>query len=161
MQALQLRRVAAFGSVAPARPARASQTIVAAYGNLPNVGGGRKWKHLEVNENGNVERISMHVKKGDFVQVIAGKDKGKTGTITRVLPKTGLVVVEGVNIKTKHIAPKQENEQGKIEKSEYPLHHSNVQHFSKEKQVRSRIGHKMVDDGRKVRYLIKTGELLD
>lgn len=92
-------------------------------------------------------------------QVIAGKDKGKTGTITRVLPKTGLVVVENVNIKTKHIPKQAENEQGKIEKKEYPLHHSNVQHFSKEKQVRSRVAHKVVD-GQKVRYLIKTGEIL-
>jgi large subunit ribosomal protein L24 len=93
--------------------------------------------------------------------VIAGKDKGKTGIIIKVLPKLGTVIVEGVNIKTKHIAPRGENEQGQIKKQEYPLHHSNVQHFSKEKQVVSRVGHRTLEDGRKVRYLIKTGENLD
>jgi len=51
--------------------------------------------------------------------------------------------------------------QGSIKKIEYPFHHSNVQHFSKEKNVRSRIGHKIVEGGKKVRYLIKTGEILD
>ena len=82
-------------------------------------------------------------------QVIAGADKGKTGTITKVNTQKGLVVVEGVNIRTKHNAPKAENEQGSIVKSEFPVHHSNVMCFSKEKQVRSRVGHKEVD-GKKV-----------
>ena len=94
-------------------------------------------------------------------QVIAGSDKGKTGTITKVIPKTGLVIVEGVNIKTKHIAARGEQEPGQIKKQEYPFHHSNVQHFSKEKNVRSRVGHKVLEDGKKVRYLVKTGEIID
>lgn len=94
------------------------------------------------------------------LQVIAGKDKGKTGTVVKSLPKFGTIIVEGVNVKTKHVAPRGENEKGQIKQQEYPFHHSNVQHYSKDKQVRSRVGHKEVD-GRKVRYLIKTGEILD
>ncbi|KAJ9517194.1 hypothetical protein QJQ45_009049 [Haematococcus lacustris] len=121
-------------------------------------GGGRKWEHLEVNQNGKVERLKLHVKKGDFVQVIAGKDKGKTGTITKVVPKLGMVFVEGVNIKTKNMAPRAENEKGQQKQLEFPIDHSNVQHYSKEKQVRSRVGYKFNAEGKKVRYLIKTGE---
>ncbi len=94
------------------------------------------------------------------LQVIAGKDKGAKGTVIKSLPKFGTIIVEGVNIKTKHVPPRSENEKGQIKKQEYPIEHSNVQHFSKEKQVRSRVGKKEVD-GRKVRYLIKTGEIID
>jgi large subunit ribosomal protein L24 len=65
-----------------------------------------------------------------------------------------------VNKKIKAIPPRSENEKGQLKEQEYPLHHSNVQHFSKDKNVRSRVGHKVVE-GKKVRYLIKTGELLD
>ena len=82
--------------------------------------------------------------------MIAGKDKGTVGTITRVLTTTGKCVVEGVNIKTKHIAPRTENETGSIKKAEYPIHHSNVMLYSKEKGVRSRVGHKVSEDGTKV-----------
>lgn len=103
----------------------------------------------------------MHVRKGDLVQVIAGKDKGKVGTITKVLTKKGKVLVEGANIGTKHVAPKMENETGTIKNLEMPLHHSNVMLYSKEKAVRSRVGHKVLEDGKKVRYLLKTGEIID
>lgn len=104
-----------------------------------------------------------------MAQVIAGDDKGKTGEIIRVLPKTGQVVVENVNIKTRHLRPKVTSKDDAApkdgrEQREYPIHHSNVQHFSKEVMVRSRIGHKEIGEGdqvRKVRYLIKTGEILD
>lgn len=106
-------------------------------------------------------RMPMHVKKGDKVIVVAGGDKGTIGTITKVLPKKGKVVIEGVNMHKRHIGPKSENETGQIKESEYPVHHSNVMHYSVEKKVRSRVGHKMLEDGRKVRYLVKTGEIID
>ena len=67
-----------------------------------------------------------------------------------MLTTTGKCVVEGVNIKTKHIAPRTENETGSIKKAEYPIHHSNVMLYSKEKGVRSRVGHKVTEDGTKV-----------
>lgn len=95
------------------------------------------------------------------MQVIAGKDKGKIGKINKVNTKTGEVLIEGVNIKTKHVKPTQgEEESGQIVKKEYPVHHSNVQHFSESAQTTSRIGRK-VENGQKVRYLKKTGEVID
>ena len=103
----------------------------------------------------------MHVKSGDTIQVIAGKDKGKVGKISKVNTKTGQVLIEGVNIKTKHVKPTQgEEEAGQIIKKEFPVHHSNVQHYSESANVVSRIGHK-VENGKKVRYLKKTGEVID
>lgn len=95
------------------------------------------------------------------MQVITGKDKGKVGTVTSVDSTTGKILVEGVNIKTKAIKPKTENEQGQLKQYEFPIEHSNVMLYSKEKQVRSRVGHKVLEDGRKVRYLIKTEEIID
>jgi large subunit ribosomal protein L24 len=154
-------QLAASRSLAPRRLAPAPVTVVAAYGNLPKIGGGRKWEHYELGPSGKAIRVPMHVKKGDYVQVIAGKDKGKVGTITKVLAKKGKVVVEGVNSGTKHIKPRAENEQGSIKELEFPIHHSNVMLYSKDKGVRSRVGHKVLEDGRKVRFLKKTGELLD
>ena len=71
----------------------------------------------------------LHVKKGDYVKVISGQNKGKTGTISEVDKKTSKVIITGLNIRTKHIKPKQQNEskqQGKIEKVEFPIHSSNL-----------------------------------
>ena len=102
--------------------------------------------------------LDVHVKAGDTVKVIAGADKGKVGKITKVNRKTGQVVMEGVNVRTRHVKPMGE-EEGQIVKAEFPIHHSNVQHYSEAQGVVSRIGHKMEGD-KKVRYLKKTGEVL-
>jgi large subunit ribosomal protein L24 len=93
------------------------------------------------------------------VQVVTGSDKGKVGPVLKVLAKAGMVVVEGVNVRTKTVQPKSKDEPGKQLSSESPVHASNVMHYSKEKGVRSRVGHKTVD-GKKVRVLKKTGEVL-
>ena len=74
------------------------------------------------------------------------------GKLISVDTKKGKVVVEGVNIKTKHVKPKGEGETGQIIQKEWPIHHSNVMHWSEAKGVRSRVGHKVVD-GKKVRVL--------
>jgi len=140
------------------RPVAASVVVRAAYGDLPKVGGGRKWVHTKVNQNGKPVKVSMHVKKGDLVVVIAGKDKGHVGEVIESIPKKGKVVVQGANYKTKNIAPKTKEEEGQQVVKEYPLHHSNVMHWSATKQVRSRVGYKVKDDGSKVRVLVKTGE---
>lgn len=103
----------------------------------------------------------MHVKKGDTVQVIAGKDKGKVGEIVRAFPKTSEVIVQGVNIKTKHIKPRQEGESGRIETFEFPIHSSNVMLYSEKQKVASRVCYTFTEDGRKVRMLKKTGEIID
>lgn len=106
-------------------------------------------------------RQKMHVKKGDTVQVIAGSDKGKVGEIVQIFPKMSKVVVQGVNIKTKHIKPKQEGETGRIETYEFPIHSSNVMLYSNKQKVASRISYTFTEDGRKVRMLKKTGEIID
>jgi large subunit ribosomal protein L24 len=106
-------------------------------------------------------RYKMHVKKGDTVQVITGRDKGKVGEILRTLPKLSKVVVKGVNIKTKHVKPQQEGESGQITTFEAPIHSSNVMLYSDKQKVASRICYTVNDQGRKVRMLKKTGEIID
>ncbi|MGJ5674654.1 MAG: 50S ribosomal protein L24 [Nostochopsis sp.] len=103
----------------------------------------------------------MHVKAGDTVQVIAGKDKGKVGEIIKSLPQESKIVVKGVNIKTKHVKPQAEGESGRIVTQEYPIHSSNVMLYSTKQNVASRICYTFTDEGKKVRMLKKTGEIID
>lgn len=103
----------------------------------------------------------MHVRRGDTVQVIAGKDRGKVGEILSVFPKVSQVVVEGVNVRTKHVKPTQEGESGQIVTQEAPIHSSNVMLYSEKEKVVSRICYTLNDEGRKVRMLKKTGEIID
>ena len=105
--------------------------------------------------------LKMHVKRGDTVQVISGSEKGKVGEIIKVLPKESKVVVEGVNVKTKHMKPQQEGESGQITTFEAPVHSSNVMLYSSKEKVASRVCYTYNDDGRKVRMLKKTGEIID
>lgn len=72
----------------------------------------------------------MHVRKDDEVLVIAGNDRGKTGRVLRVLPKTGRVLVEGVNVRVKHLRRTQANPQGGRVEREFPIHASNVRKAS-------------------------------
>ncbi|HDR7979851.1 TPA: 50S ribosomal protein L24 [Bacillus cereus] len=102
----------------------------------------------------------MHVKKGDKVQVITGKDKGKQGVILVALPKQNRVIVEGVNIVKKHSKPSQLNPQGGIITKEAPIHVSNVMILDPKTGEPTRVGFK-VEDGKKVRIAKKSGELLD
>ncbi|MGE6593255.1 50S ribosomal protein L24 [Bacillus mycoides] len=102
----------------------------------------------------------MHVKKGDKVQVITGKDKGKQGVILVALPKQNRVIVEGVNIVKKHSKPSQLNPQGGIITKEAPIHVSNVMVLDPKTGEPTRVGFK-VEDGKKVRIAKKSGELLD
>ncbi|MFZ4678182.1 MAG: 50S ribosomal protein L24 [Nodosilinea sp.] len=106
-------------------------------------------------------RHKVHVRKGDTVQVIAGRDRGKVGEVLTVIPKTSQVVVQGVNIRTKHVKPQQEGESGQIVTQEAPIHSSNVMLYSEKEKVASRICYTFTDDGRKVRMLKKTGEIID
>jgi large subunit ribosomal protein L24 len=95
------------------------------------------------------------------VQVIAGKDKGKTGEVLRTLPYENRVVVQGINIRTRHVKPTQEGETGRIVSEEASLHVSNVMLYSTTKQVASRVEIVVEKDGTKKRRLKKTGEILD
>ncbi|WP_071396706.1 50S ribosomal protein L24 [Niallia oryzisoli] len=102
----------------------------------------------------------MHVKKGDKVMVISGKDKGKTGVILAAFPKKDRVLVEGVNIVKKHSKPSQMNPQGGIFNQEAPIHVSNVMPIDPKTGEPTRVGVKEVD-GKNVRYAKKSGEVLD
>lgn len=102
----------------------------------------------------------MHVKKGDKVMVISGKDKGKTGVILAAFPKQERVLVEGVNIVKKHSKPSQVNPQGGIISQEAPVHVSNVMPIDPKSGNPTRIGFTTVD-GKKVRVAKKSGQVLD
>lgn len=106
-------------------------------------------------------RHKMHVKKGDTVQIITGREKGKVGEILKTYPELSKVIVKGVNVKTKHVKPQQEGESGQITTFEAPIHSSNVMLYSTKEKVASRVCYTYSEDGRKVRMLKKTGELID
>ncbi|MBO0749512.1 MAG: 50S ribosomal protein L24 [Porphyrobacter sp.] len=99
------------------------------------------------------------IRKGDSVVVLSGKDKGRTGTVVRVLPKDGKVVVEGVNVAARHRKPSQANPQGGIDRSPAPMAISKVAIAGKDgKPTRVRFEEK---DGKKVRVAVKSGETID
>lgn len=102
----------------------------------------------------------MHVKKGDKVMVISGKDKGKQGTILVAYPKKDRVLVEGVNIAKKHTKPSQDNPQGGILNQEASIHVSNVLPIDPKSGEPTRVGYEE-RDGKKVRVAKKSGEALD
>ncbi|MDQ0856733.1 50S ribosomal protein L24 [Metabacillus dongyingensis] len=102
----------------------------------------------------------MHVKKGDKVMVISGKDKGKQGVVLAAFPKKDRVLVEGINIMKKHSKPSQANPQGGILSQEAPIHVSNVMPLDPKSGEPTRVGFKVVD-GKKVRVATKSGETLD
>ncbi|MDO4288236.1 MAG: 50S ribosomal protein L24 [Eubacterium sp.] len=103
----------------------------------------------------------MHVKKDDIVQVISGKDKGKTGKVIQAFPAEGKVRVEGVNVLTKHKKPSQAMQQGGIIHEEGKIDASNVL-LNCDKCGRGvRTGVQITDDGKKVRVCKKCGQVLD
>lgn len=101
---------------------------------------------------------TMKIKKGDTVKVIAGKDKDKEGKVISVDKKNGRVLVEGVNMLTKHTKPSAANQEGGIIHQEGPIDASNVMYVHKGKATR--VGFKM-DGDKKVRYAKSTGEVID
>lgn len=105
----------------------------------------------------------MHkIRKDDDVIVIAGKDKGKRGNVTRVVPETNKVYVENVNVVKRHTKGNpNKNVQGGIIEKEAPLHVSNVAIFNPVTKKADRVGFKVLEDGRKVRYYKSTNEVID
>ena len=102
---------------------------------------------------------TQRIRKGDKVVVLSGKDKGKTGDVLRAIPKDGKVVVEGVNIATRHRKPTQTEPQGGLVRQEAPLHVSKVAHVTADgKPTRVRFE---TQDGKKVRVAVKTGDKID
>jgi len=100
------------------------------------------------------------IKKGDNVVVLSGKDKGRTGTVARVLPREGKVVVNGVNVATRHRKPTQLNPQGGLERTEAPMAISKVAIADPKTGAATRVRFE-TRDGKKVRVAVKSGELID
>lgn len=103
----------------------------------------------------------MHVKKEDTVIVISGKDKGKKGRVIAAFPRENRVLVEGVNLVKKHARPSQLNPQGGILTQEAPIHASNVMLVDPKTGLPTRIGYKVLDNGKKVRVAKRSGEVID
>ena len=101
------------------------------------------------------------IRKGDTVVVLSGKDKGKTGEVTKSMPKDGKVVVSGVNVAVRHKKPSQVNPQGGLERSEAPLHVSKVALADPKTGKPTRVRFDTGKDGKKVRVAAKSGELID
>ena len=103
----------------------------------------------------------MNYKVGDKVVVIAGKDKGKEGKIIKTLKNDNKVVVEGINMVTKHVKPSAQNENGGIIKVEAPIHASNVMILDPKTKKRTRIAHEIDENGKKHRISVKSKERLN
>lgn len=101
------------------------------------------------------KNASLHIKKGDTIKVISGKDKGKIGEVTQILRHSNQVIIKDINVKKKHIKPKKEGEVGRISQFEAPIHSSKVMLYSIEKKVASRISIQTNSNGTKVRILKK------
>ena len=102
----------------------------------------------------------LKIKKGDKVVVITGRDKGKTGEVLRVLREEGRVIVQGVNMVKRHTR-QSPGQQGGIVEKEAAIHISNVAHIDPKSSKPTRVGYKVLGDGRKVRFARRSGEVLD
>lgn len=98
----------------------------------------------------------MKIKKGDNIIVIAGKDKGKKGKVIKAFPSEQRIVVEGVNIKKRHMRPKKSGQKGQIVEIAASVHVSNVQIIESKTGIQTRIGAKIVN-GKKIRISKKSG----
>lgn len=108
------------------------------------------------------ERSRIRIRKNDLVEVISGRDRGKRGKVLMVLPEKGRVLVQGVNFIKRHTRPNpQRNIKGGIAEREAPIHASNVMIVSPDDDKRTRIGSKLLPDGRKARIGRRSGEVLD
>ena len=101
----------------------------------------------------------MKIKKGDTVQIVTGNETGKTGRVIKVFHAKDKIIVEGINSVKKHARPTQENPQGGILEKEAAIHVSNVMLISGGKPTR--VGYKILEDGRKVKYAKTTGEVIN
>lgn len=102
----------------------------------------------------------LHVKKGDNVIVLSGKDKGKKGKVLSCIPKSGKVIVEGVAMATKHKKPRTQAEAGGIIHQETPIYACKVMHVCPKCQQPTRIGRKTLENGENVRVCKKCGEII-
>ncbi|MFV0515980.1 MAG: 50S ribosomal protein L24 [Aminipila sp.] len=101
----------------------------------------------------------MHIKKGDTVLIITGKDKGKKGKVLKAMPKEDRVIVEGINVQTKH-QKQTRTAKAEIKHVEGPIHVSNVMFYDNKAKAPTRVGYK-VENGKKVRVSKKSGAVID
>ena len=104
--------------------------------------------------------VKLKIKRGDNVVVISGRDKGKQGEVLRVFPAESRVIVQGVHIARRHTRQRMGDPGGIVEK-ELTIHVSNVAHIDPSSGKPTRVGYKMLEDGRKVRVARRSGEVLD
>jgi len=105
--------------------------------------------------------MAAKIKKGDKVVILAGKNKGSHGTVSKIFPDRERVLVDGVNIAVRHRKPTQQNPQGGIERSEAPVHISNVAIEDPKTGKPSRVRIETGKDGKKVRVAARSGETID
>lgn len=105
-------------------------------------------------------QVKLKIKKGDTVKVIAGNDKGKTGKVLEIIKTKSRVIVEGVNIVTKHVKPSANKPEGGIENTEAGIHISNVMIVDPASGDATRVGRKADDKGKMNRYSKKTGDFI-
>ena len=104
--------------------------------------------------------LKFKIRKGDRVAILSGKDKGKTGEILKMIPDVRRAIVQGVNMVKRHTAPSQSGAGGVVEK-EASIHVSNISLIDPKDDRATRVGFKSLEDGRKVRYAKKSGEIID
>ena len=102
----------------------------------------------------------LRIKKGDRVVVLAGKDKGKKGSVLKVLPKEERAIVQGVNVARRH-QRQTAGQEGGIVAKEMPIHVSNLAHIDPKDDKPTKVGFKELQDGRKVRFARRSGEVID
>lgn len=102
----------------------------------------------------------LHIKKGDTALVIAGNDRGKKGKVLELLISKNRVIIEGVNMITKHVKPSANHPEGGIENTEAAIHISNIMLIDPSTGEPTKVGRKLNDSGKMQRYSKKTGELI-
>ncbi|MBR0658542.1 50S ribosomal protein L24 [Neoroseomonas oryzicola] len=105
--------------------------------------------------------MAAKIRKGDRVQVLAGKDKGRQGEVIRVMPTEGRALVQGVNLVKKHEKPQGMGRPGGIQEKEAGIHLSNLALLDPKSGKPTRVGFKVLEDGKKVRVAKASGEVLD
>lgn len=104
--------------------------------------------------------MGLKIRRGDNVIVVSGKEKGKRGEVERVIPKENRVVVSGINIRTRHARPSQNNQEG-LYTFEAPMHVSNVMVADPDSGEPTRVGYRFTDSGQKIRVAKKSGKDID
>jgi large subunit ribosomal protein L24 len=107
------------------------------------------------------ERKKYRIRKNDTVKVIAGKEKGKSGKVMRVIPKKDRAIVEKLNLVKRHLKPSQQSRQGGILEKESPIQMSNLMLICSKCTDPTRVGYRILEDDRKVRYCKQCNEIID